>query len=344
VKAFLRRLRKLKSSITPGAERKTAPKSTQQRMPEHDQKRKSIKRELRQKRRERSQIATELDVARRTASGRERVEHVKRIKDKRQEIFRLENELRATKARTEAAPETGSLPDFVIIGAPKCGTTFLYHLLTKHPHVEPAAFKETHYFDRLFEKGTEWYRGCFFPPRWKDGQRTITGEATPSYLAHPRVAGRMAEVIPRARLIAMLRNPVDRTYSAYQFFQVRHGREKGSFEETIAAHLDRPHNYGLLQKSIYVDHLLHWSSFFSREQMLVLKSEDFFEYQLEMLSRVLDFLDLPAWTPNESELQNKLNKGSYEQPMNPTTRRLLEEYFEPHNQKLYEYLGEDFGW
>jgi hypothetical protein len=341
LEAFLRRL---KNSIAPGGESETEPKSTRQRMPEDEQKLKSIKRELRQKRRERSQIGGELRAAKRVANGSERVEHIRRMKSKKLEIFRLENELRAAKARTEGALETGALPDFVIIGAPKCGTTFLYHLLTKHPHVEPAAFKETSYFNLLFEKGIQWYRGCFLPPRWKDGRRTITGEASPGYLIHPHAAERMANVIPEARLIAMLRNPVDRTYSDYQFFEVRHGREKGTFEEIIAAYLDRPHGENLLQKSIYVDHLLCWSSFFSEEQMLVLESEDFFECPQEMLKRVLDFLDLPDWTPTASDLQNRHNKGSYEQPMNPITRRRLEEYFEPHNQRLYEYLGEDFGW
>ena len=341
-------MRRLKRrSIAPGSEQETEPKSIRQRMPEHEQRRqklKSIRRELRQKRRERSQIRGELRVAKRVANRRERAEHVRRMKSKKLEIFRLENELRAAKARTEGAPETGALPDFVIIGAPKCGTTFLYHLLTKHPHVEPAAFKEPHYFDLLFEKGIEWYRGCFLPPRWKDGRRTITGEATPGYLYDTHAAERMADVIPEARLIAMLRNPVDRTYSSYQFSEVRHGREKATFEETIAAYLDRPHGDSPLQRSIYVDHLLRWSSFFSDEQMLVLKSEDVFECPQEMLKRVLDFLDLPAWTPTDSDLQNIRNKGSYEQPMNPITRRQLEEYFEPHNQRLYEYLGEDFGW
>jgi Sulfotransferase domain len=146
------------------------------------------------------------------------------------------------------------------------------------------------------------------------------------------------------RLIAMLRNPVDRTYSDYQFSEVRHGREKATFEETIAAYLDRPHGDSPLQRSIYVDHLLRWSSFFSDEQMLVLKSEDVFERPQEMLKRVQDFLDLPVWTPTDSDLQDKRNKGSYEQPMNPITKRQLEEYFKPHNQRLYEYLGEDFGW
>ncbi len=314
------------------------------RMPERDQELKSIKRELSQKRWERSQIARELRVAKRQTNRRERVEQVRRMKSKKQEIFWLENELRTAELRTAGEPGTGSLPDFVIIGAPKCGTTFLYHLLTKHPHVEPAAFKELHYFDHLFDKGTEWYRQCFPSPLLKDGRRTITGEATPGYLSYAQAPERMAEVVPRARLIALLRNPVDRTYSAYHYFKVRHGRERGTFEETIEAFLDRSHNKDLIRQSIYVDQLLRWSRFFSDEQMLVLKSEGFFEHPQETLNRVLDFLDLPDWKPGASELGYKRNKGGYEQIMDPTTRRRLEDYFEPHNRRLYEYLGVDFGW
>src|SRR5215213_10583724 len=113
---------------------------------------------------------------------------------KQQEIFRLKNELRdAGDGAVEAG--TGALPDFVVIGAPKCGTTFLYHLLTKHPYVVPSAFKELHFFDLLFEEGTEWYRQCFLPPRLKNGRRTITGDGTPSYLFHPHAAQRMSGVI-----------------------------------------------------------------------------------------------------------------------------------------------------
>jgi len=311
-------------------------------MPEDEQKLKSIKRELRQKRRERSQIGGELRAAKRVANGSERVEHIRRMKSKKLEIFRLENELRAAKARTEGAPETGALPDFVIIGASKCGTTFLYHLLTKHPHVEPAAFKETSYFNLLFEKGIQWYRGCFLPPRWKDGRRTITGEASPGYLIHPHAAERMADIIPQARLIALLRNPVDRMYSDYHH-GARNRQRHRTFEEIVEACLDAPHRK-FLSRNIYVDHLVRWSKFFDREQMLVLKSEDFFEHPQGSLKLVLDFLDLPSWEPEASKLSDKRNAGKYERTMDPAVRRRLEEYFEPHNRRLYEYLGEDFGW
>ncbi len=259
-----------------------------------------------------------------------------------------------------------TLPDFVIIGAKKGGTTFLYDLLTRHPHVKPAAKKELHFFDILFdEEGVEWYRRCFPPPRWKDGRRTITGEATP-YLGHPPAPERMAKVVPRARLIALLRNPVDRAYSDYQQV-VRKGRETRTFEETIekaieaiefektlplgeedntSEHEDRANLddddkcYRYVSRGIYIDHLRRWSKFFGDEQMLVLKSEHFFERPLETLKPVLQFLDLPDWEPEvwESGKQERYAE------MDPTTKRLLEEYFEPHNKKLYDFLGRDFGW
>jgi hypothetical protein len=78
--------------------------------------------------------------------------------------------------------------------------------------------------------------------------------------------------------------------------------------------------------------------------MLVLKSEDFFESPHETLKLAFAFLELPEWEPEASQLGYKRNTGSYEEGMNPATRRRLEEYFEPHNRRLYDYLGVDFGW
>jgi hypothetical protein len=75
------------------------------------------------------------------------------------------------------------MPDFLIIGAKKCGTTFLYDLMSRHPYVEPAAKKELHYFDILFkEEGIDWYRRCFPVPKWKDGRRVITGRPPPTWM------------------------------------------------------------------------------------------------------------------------------------------------------------------
>ena len=322
------------------------------------------------KRRELFRVQRELSAAK---DGAERSKHKKRKKRIQQEIFELRRELRAAEEQgaqalsdrrptPRATDESamGALPDFFIIGAKKCGTTFLYHLLTQHPHVEHAASKEMHFFDALFDEGIEWYRRCFPTPRWKDGRRTITGEATP-LMAHRRAPKRMAKVIPQARLIALLRNPVDRAYSDFQQV-VSKGRETRTFDEAIGVEKLRPldkegntsehegrisldDNSEYLTRSIYVDQLVRWSRFFGDEQMLVLKSEDFFERPADTLKLVLDFLNLPEWEPRAREVNpDKRNKGGYEQKMNPATRRRLEEYFEPHNRRLYEYLGVDFGW
>jgi hypothetical protein len=276
----------------------------------------------------------------------------KELKEKSLEIYHLKNELDAMKVLVENAgdvpsaeqlsgePDIGSLPDFVIIGAQKGGTSFLYYLLTRHPLVEPAARKELHFFDQpeLFDNGAEWYRRCFPRLGSKDGQRSITGEATPYYLFDPPVAKRMAEIVPNARLIALLRNPIDRAYSHYQM-QVKRGTEPRTFEEAI----EQQHS-SYVSRGVYVDQLLRWFEFFGKEQMLIIKSEDFFERPVETLKIVLTFLDLPDWQPEPSELQQRRHTGAYRQKMDPSTRRRLEAYFEPYNQRLYECLDADFGW
>jgi hypothetical protein len=244
-------------------------------------------------------------------------------------------------SRLLGEPEVGSLPDFIIIGAQKGGTTTFYGLLTRHPNVEPAAIRELHFFDRSdrFDKGVEWYRRCFPPPRWNNGRRSITGEKTPFYLFHPHVPERMAEVIPQARLIALLRNPVDRAYSQYHH-DIRRAQASGTTEPRTFEEAIEQHDSSYLPRGIYVDQLLRWSEYFGKEQMLILKSEDFFEHTTQTMTLVQDFLDLPH---QQLDLPPRKTGGRYEQ-MDPATRGRLEAYFEPHNQRLYEYLGVDFGW
>lgn len=275
------------------------------------------------------------------------------LRDQRLEVFILKNELHAMNELVERArdvpsaarvldnPEVGTLPDFIIIGAQKSGTTALYGLLTNHPSVKPAAVRELHFFDRpeRFAKGPEWYRRCFPPPQWKNGQRSITGEKTPYYLFHPHVPEKVAEIVPRVRLIVLLRNPVDRAYSHYHhnmsMMQSRGRGEPGTFEEAVE---QKDSSY--LPRGIYVDQLQRWDEYFSRDQMLILKSEDFFKQTAETLRLVQDYLELP-YQELESPTREKTDRYP---PMNPDTRQRLEAYFEPHNQRLYEFLGVDFEW
>ena len=139
------------------------------------------------------------------------------------------------------------------------------------------------------------------------GNDIITGEATPYYLFHPHVPERIFSIIPGIKLIVLLRNPIDRAYSHY-YHQVTHKRETLSFEEAIKKEYDRLNgedekmmknkdylsynhaHFSYLSRGIYVDQLKRWFSIFPKNQILVLKSEDFFEDTSRIYNEVLSFL------------------------------------------------------
>src|SRR2546423_13513556 len=113
------------------------------------------------------------------------------------------------------------IPDFLIIGGQKCGTTSLYYYLIEHPNIAPAVRKQMHFFDNRFKKGFGWYKSNFptiFSKWYKTflhKQKFVSGEATPYYLFHPLAASRVHQFLPDVKLIVLLRNPVNRAYSHY---------------------------------------------------------------------------------------------------------------------------------
>ena len=260
------------------------------------------------------------------------------------------------------------MPDFIIIGTQKGGTTSLYRYLIEHPCIAPIYIKEPHFFDIYFYKGLQWYRAHFpttvekYYARHVQKHDLITGEASPYYLFHPHAPKRIAKTLPEVKLIVLLRNPVNRAYSHY-YHEVAGGHEKiATFEEAIACEEERiakeaellakneqyisynHRHFSYLARGIYVDQLKVWMSLFPKEQFLILKSEDFYADPAAGLKQVLDFVNVP-------DLSLKAQKEEYEQlntttppRMNPATSKRLREYFEPHNSRLYKYLGVDFGW
>jgi hypothetical protein len=255
------------------------------------------------------------------------------------------------------------VPDFIIIGAQRCGTTSLYSYLVDHPCVASASVKEIHFFDINFHKGFVWYRSHFplflYPlyTQLRHRRSAISGEASPYYFFHPCASRRIKELLPRVKLIVLLRNPVDRAYSHYHFV-VRLGYETLSFEEAIRAEEKRlcgevdkmvedeyyyslnHQYYSYLARGIYVNQLAEWMGCFPSEQFLVLKSEDFLDDPALVLSCVTDFLGLPDWRP---DVFVKYNHACYPM-MDARTRSWLVDYFRPYNQELYSYLDRDFGW
>jgi len=253
-----------------------------------------------------------------------------------------------------------TLPDFIIIGTQKGGTTFLNRLLAQHPRIKPAFLKEVHYFDLNFDKGINWYRSNF-PTRISKDDKYVTGEASPYYMFYPHAARRASVLVPNAKLIALLRNPIDRAYSHDQHQALRVegvGRETLSFEQALEAeekrlrgevermmqdeHYLSPNHrhYSYLARGLYADQLVSWSKHFDRTRMLVLKSEDLFRDTAGILRATADFLEIPNWTPEAYSIPNKREYTD----LSPNVRRRLEAYFRPHSLKLYDYLGRDLGW
>jgi hypothetical protein len=284
------------------------------------------------------------------------------IKKTRSQLAQKEQRLNQLRMRTKSHIELGALPDFLIIGTEKGGTTFLYWTLCQHPYVEPATEKELHFFDtrHWFEKDVSWYLSQFPSPTWRDGRKVITGEASPYYLFHPFSPRRTSTILPNVKLIALLRNPVDRAYSAYND-KAAARQEPLSFEEALAEeeertagelekmladenhHSPKYRKYSYLSRGIYVDQLQRWHKYFAPNQLLVLRSEDLFADPIGTVEIVHQFLNLPKCEMNITSLTEERNSLSYS-PMAPATRQRLEQFFEPHNRRLYEYLGVDFGW
>jgi hypothetical protein len=248
------------------------------------------------------------------------------------------------------------LPDYLIIGAQKCGTTSLSAYLNAHPQLVHLPWaKEVHYFDRRWAHGVRYYRSWF--PLRSTHASALTGEATPYYLFHPLAAERAGSTVPDARIVAVLRNPVERAYSHYKH-NVRYGREPLSFSAALDAEGDRlageeirlvngawsrprHQHFSYVARGHYASQLRRWMSVFPREQILVLSSEALFSDPAATFDGVARFLGLDtAKLPRYR--QHNASGDSSELP--PDTRKRLDACFADEGAALHELLGVDFSW
>jgi len=256
------------------------------------------------------------------------------------------------------------LPDFYIIGTQKGGTSSLYDYLTEHPSIESCYSKEPSYFDRYYERGLNWYK-INFPFKIQKFLMTkirkkifLTGEASVRYLDHPFTPERIKKITPNAKFIVLLRNPVSRSFS--QYVRVKgNNREQLSFEEAFhneskrtrddfekifsnpLHYADSYFTYSYFERGIYVDKLKHWMKVFPKEQFLIIQSEIFFKNPSDTLNQVLDFLELNHIVLNEYKIRGKVNKNKN---FDLDFQKQLSDYFKPHNQRLYDFLGKKFDW
>ena len=269
----------------------------------------------------------------------------------------------SVRAYGRATASVRPLPDFLILGAQKAGTTALYAYLRWHPEITGPSFKEVSFFDRHYARGETWYRAHLpaRPRQWVTRQRRgrwpIVGEASPSYLFHPLAPERVAALVPRARLIAVLRDPVDRAFSHYQH-EVALGREPLSFEDAIAAEDRRMRgeaermsrdpsyfseawwNYTYVARGRYAEQLERWFAAFPREQLLVVFSDELLQEPRETYASVLRFLGV---SPHELSSFPRIFSREYEE-MSPATRSRLQEEFAEPNRRLASLLGRELPW
>lgn len=257
------------------------------------------------------------------------------------------------------------LPDFLIAGTQRGGTTALYKTLVQHPDVLPAGLsKGVHYFDTNYQKGLSWYRAHFPTMQTmraresKSGRTPLTGEGSPYYMFHPEVPGRIAKDLPGVKVIVALRDPVERAYSAYTHERARGFETEASFEAALAleeqrlegehlmlksdeSYVSRTHQHNAyLARGRYIEQLLRMESAIGRDNLIVIDSDDLFVDFEPAFASVLEFLQLRQWLPEGFKQRNARPRSS----LDPGLRSRLLEQFELYDERLEAWWGRKPSW
>ncbi|MCW2678375.1 MAG: sulfotransferase [Modestobacter sp.] len=255
-------------------------------------------------------------------------------------------------------------PSFLIIGGQRCGTTSMYRTLSQHPSVLKAVkHKGVHYFDTDYQRGLPWYLGHF--PLQASARRVArrtgtpaqTFESSPYYMFHPLAAERIARDLPEVKVVVLLRDPVERAYSAHAH-ELARGYETEDFETALAledqrldgeverllsdpTYVSHAHQHqGYLQRGRYVDHLQRLEKVFGRERMHVVDSHAFFAEPEPVYDAVLQFLGLPHTGYPVFEQHNARPRS----PMPEALRTRLEDHFALYDERLADWLGHPVSW
>jgi Sulfotransferase domain. len=258
------------------------------------------------------------------------------------------------------------LPSFLIVGAQRCGTTSLYRSLARHPLVLKAVWRKgVHYFDVAYHKGPGWYRAHFPLAATarrlarRHGRAPLAFESSPYYLFHPLAAERIGRDLPGVKVIVLVRDPVERAWSAHAHELARGFEHEPSFERAVAleeerlageeerlradpfatSHAHRHHAY--LARGRYAEQLDRFGALLGRDRMLVIDSGDLFADPEPVLRRVLGFLGLPPLRDTRFERHNARPRTS---PMPDRLRRSLRDHFAPWDERLRPWLGADPSW
>ncbi|MEP6664811.1 MAG: sulfotransferase [Nocardioidaceae bacterium] len=255
-------------------------------------------------------------------------------------------------------------PQFLVIGAQRCGTTSVFKTLAEHPQVlRPPVEKGIDYFTLNYFRGEGWYNG-HFPLAGPARRRTngsgppVAFEACTYYLFHPFAIERIARDIPSVKLVVMLRDPVERAFSAYKHEYARGFEQESSFERALDLEDERlvgeyermrddvtyesvPHrHHAYVRRGQYAEQLERVFTLFSADQVHILNSESFFADAASEYQRLITFLGLSKHEPQKFDQYNARPSS----PMPESIRQRLVEHYAPHDEKLATLLGRPVSW
>ena len=260
------------------------------------------------------------------------------------------------------------LPTFLIAGAARCGTTSMFDTLRKHPAIGHPFLpwtKEVHFFDNKYGRGLAWYQSHFpLKARMQRAARTAGANAPQAfesgvgYMFHPLAPGRIKRDLPDVKLLVMLRDPVERAFSAHAY-SVAAGCETETFEraleleeERLAGEVERivadpayhslshrHHSYRI--RGQYIEQLERLEQMFGRDRIHVVDSGDFWTDPVPSYKGVLDFLDLPDVGNPDFRQRNSRPRPA---PTPDSVRAALREHYRPYDERLTAWLGWEPTW
>lgn len=236
------------------------------------------------------------------------------------------------------------VPDFLIIGAQKAGTTSLYNYLQVHSDLIPARTKEVNFFGNPehYEQGLDWYLDHFYFEENK-----LSYEVTPNYLFQSVAAERIAKHLPNTKLIVILRDPVERAYSSWNMYRnfkpTSHLFEARSFEEAIEDEFAGIPGKNYLARGLYYSQLTHYLKYFKQSNLLILDFEELKTEPDRVLKKCFHFLNLKD-LDSDFQLPPKANQGQYQSTLDPELEKKLKHYFLEPNFALKQFFDLPFKW
>lgn len=223
------------------------------------------------------------------------------------------------------------MSNILIPGVMRCGTTSLRVYLSRHPSIAAPRLREVDYFTTNYDKGKPWYQ-------LQLGKGGL--DKSPNYLADPVAHARIARDLPDAKCIVLLRNPVERAWSHYRWLR-RFNLTDVSFRDALYTGDPRKGWYPILKRGHYAEQLSRWFQHVPRENTLIVQSEKLFERTCFVYDDIIRWLDLSPFNLKDSRKHGTVGEPG---PIPDPDRAWLEAYYRPHDDALWELLGEKWEW